>query len=120
MSKKYRELDKLFSQFIRERAMKRVGGCERCLSKKETYKKLQCSHFHGRRKASVRFDEDNGAGLCGSCHLYLTANPLEHIEWQRERLGDRFFDLNIRARTPQKVDVKLLTIYYKLKIEEEK
>ncbi len=29
----------------------------------------------------------NGTALCMGCHLYLSANPQEHQEWQRARLG---------------------------------
>lgn len=115
MKSKFASLDLLFSEFIRKRAMPR---CERCLTVKTTWKQLQCSHFYGRRKRSVRWDEDNGTGLCGACHLYFTANPNEHVEWQKERLGDRFDDLKIRANTPGKPDISLLIIYYQGKIKE--
>ena len=114
-------LDKLFSEFIRKRAMIRVHGCERCLAWKESWKQLQCSHFYGRSKRSVRFDEDNAIGICGACHLYLTAHPLEQVEFFKTRLGERGFDmLNSRMRRMEKIDRKLLELYYQNKIKEEK
>ena len=113
-------LDKLFSEVIRTRAMKRVHGCERCLSCKIDYKQLQCSHFWGRAKKSVRYDEDNAAGLCSGCHMYFTAHPHEHNEWFRERLGQGGFDLlTSRAnRTHPKIDENLIGIYLRERIKE--
>ena len=130
MNKKYKGLDGLFSQFVRMRAMKRVGGCERCLSKKfditkdngdilPAWKQLQNSHYKGRRKLSVRFDEDNCAGLCGGCHTHLEHQPDEHRDWKLEQLGEkRFEDLQMRAAMPNKPDINLLTIYFKQQIKE--
>ena len=123
-------LDRLYSEFIRRRAIARVGGCERCLSPKwditkedgsifPAWKQLQCSHFHGRGKGSVRYDEDNGAGLCGACHMYFTAHPLEHTEWFKAHLGEREFDmLSNRARiVPYKPDKEAISLYYQEKLE---
>ncbi len=103
-SKKYKKLDDLFSEYIRKRAMAKVGGCERCLTVKNditkedgkilpAWKQLQCSHFWGRKRLSVRFDEANCSGLCGSCHLYFTSNPEEHRAWMLKRLGQREYDM---------------------------
>ena len=57
----------------------------------------------------------NCAGLCAGCHMYLSAHPLEHVEWFKEFIGEEEFDLlSARARnTHPKPDIKLLTIYYK-------
>ena len=111
-------LDTLFSQYIRLRAIKLVHGCERCLTGKVDYKGLQCSHFFGRAKKSVRWDEDNAAGLCFGCHQYLGSHPLEHTEWFKSRLGEKFDLLQARARTPTRyIDRKAIEIYYKAKIE---
>jgi len=111
-------LDKLFSKYIRLRAIKTVHGCERCLTGKQDYKGLQCSHFFGRSKRSTRYDEDNAVGLCFGCHQYLGSHPLEHVEWFKQRLGERFDLLQARAGIPGKPDRELLTIYLKAKIKE--
>ena len=92
-------LDKLFSEFIRRRA---GHGCERCGHWKASYLELECSHFIGRAKKSVRWDEGNAAGLCFGCHQYLGSHPLEHVEWFKQRLGDKFDLLLARSRTPAK------------------
>lgn len=123
-------LDNLFSEFIRLRAIILIGGCERCLTPKHdiikddgtifpAWKQLQCSHFWGRGKRSVRYDEDNGAGLCGACHMYFTAHPAEHRDWFLQRLGQNGYDmLEKRAQTPQKIDENAISIYLKAKIAE--
>lgn len=122
-------LDVLVSEFIRKRAIERVGGCERCLTPKHdvqkengdifpAWKQLQNSHYKGRAKKSTRWDEDNCAGLCGGCHRYLTSQPDEHSEWFKQRLGEEAYNnLMIRARTPAKyIDKIALKLYYKQKI----
>jgi len=112
-------LDKLFSEFVRKRAMKNAGGCERCHAGKSSYKSLQCSHFHGRRKRSVRFDIDNACGICAGCHLFLGANPSEHVKFFQERLGQQGFDwLQIRAGIHHKVDEAATILYLREKLKE--
>lgn len=107
-------LDVLFSEFIRKRAK---GVCERCGSYKG-WKRLQCSHFFGRAKKSVRWDEENCSALCFGCHAYFTAHPLEHCDWFQERLGDRFDLLMGRVnQTHPKPDKELLTLYYREKLK---
>ena len=127
---KLSNLDKLFSEVIRKRAISRVNGCERCLTQKHdtlkdsgdtfyAYMYLECSHFWGRGKRSVRYDEENAAGLCHGCHRYFTSHPAEHYQWFLERLGQVHFDfLATRARRPQKIDENLIGIYLRELIKE--
>lgn len=122
-------LDKLFSQNIRMRAIQR-GGCERCLTLKydiqkedgsvyPAWKQLQCSHFIGRARRAVRWDEDNAVGLCAACHMYLTSHPLEHVRFFTDYLGEQQVDLLMaRNRSREKPDINAITIYLKAKIKE--
>jgi len=121
-------LDTLFSEYIRRRAIQRVGGCERCLTTKidivkdngeiyPDYKQLQCSHFIGRARRAVRHDEDNAVGLCAGCHMFFTAHPLEHVQWFMEYLGEEKVDLLLaRNRIREKPDVEAITLYLQTKI----
>lgn len=129
MKVKIDELDKLVSEYIRRRAIQRTGGCERCLTPKfdiqkenggilPAWKQLQCSHFIGRSNRAVRYDSENLLGLCMGCHLYLTAHPLEHVEFFEKRLGDRFELLQGRARIVGKPDKEAIKLYFKKKIED--
>ena len=112
-------LDTLFSQYIRMRAIHRVGGCERCQSGKIDYKQLQCSHFIGRSRKAVRWDEDNAVGLCAGCHMYLTAHPYEHVQWFMDYLGEEKADLLMaRNRERDKPDIQAITLYLRAKIRE--
>ena len=111
-------LDSLFSEYIRRRAVATVGGCERCLTGKTDWKQLQCSHYHGRSKRSVRWDEDNAAGLCGACHMYFGAHPIEHVAWFVVRLGRDYDFLLARMRNMERPDKQVLTLYYTAKIAE--
>ena len=92
-------LDKLFSQLVKLLA---DGICEYCgKAGRET------SHFHSRRKRSVRYDRDNACFLCFSCHRYLDENPYVHTEFFKKRLGsEKFEQLNIRAELIIKITQK--------------
>lgn len=115
--------DRLFSEFIRKRAIRISGGCQRCLSPKHdilkeddsifpAWKQLQCSHLWGRRNRATRWDQDNCVGLCSGCHAYFTANPIEHQDWFREHLGEeRFEQLQLRAQGVKKVDIVVVRLY---------
>ena len=82
MNIKRSPLDKLFSLYVRLRA---GGKCEYCGAPKLTGD-LECSHFIGRRNRAVRYDPDNAAGCCFSCHVYLGENPYKHTEFLLSRL----------------------------------
>ena len=103
-------LDILFSQYIRTKA---GWKCERCLRRfKPPTASLQCSHFHGRRKKSTRWDPENCAALCFTCHRIFTEQPLVHVLWFKKRLGEnRFNALTIRSNTMGMPDKKLIKIW---------
>ena len=106
-------LDKLVSEYVRKRS---GGYCERC-GKYYGWKGLQACHFHGRSKRSVRYDEDNLVALDFGCHQFLDSHPLEKVEFFKTRLGERGFNmLNSRMRGMEKVDRKLLELYYQNKL----
>ena len=56
---------------------------------------IQCSHFigrginglHGTYGWAVRFDPLNALSLCSSCHGYVEAHPVAHINLWREVYG---------------------------------
>lgn len=102
--------DRLFSEYIRKKAN---GKCERC-KREFGWKNLENSHFHGRRKKSVRWDETNCAALCRACHQYYTENPHAHTEFFKKRLGEEKFNaLAIRANLARKPDENLVRIYFR-------
>lgn len=104
-------LDKLFSHYIklRDKVCQRCGGISG----------LQTSHFWGRGRKSTRYDEENCCLLCFGCHQYFHANPPEYRDWFLERLGQEAYDmLEYRAHRRGDLDLRLLEIYLKQKIQE--
>ena len=112
--------DAVFSQYIR----KRDGKCMRCHSPVRFNEKglpvsHQASHFVGRRKESVRFDEENVDCLCGACHMYFTAHPAEHYLWQVERKGQKTVDaIVLRSNTYHKKDRQMAYLYWSERLKE--
>lgn len=119
MKVKIDPLDKLFSEYIRKRAVKNCGGCEFCGKHKE-WKELQCSHFFGRRHKNTRWHPDNAAGLCFACHMRLGEDPAVHTQWFKDKLGlDKFFELSILARSDgHGIDKEAIKADLKAKIKE--
>lgn len=106
--------DQIFSKYIRLRD----GRCVYCGSQNN----LTNSHYHSRRKESVRFDTENCDTLCLKCHLILehekgwtkgTHNggkvelPKLYTSFKLRQLGQKRYDaLLLRANTFKKKDRK--------------
>ena len=86
MKIKVNKLDKVFSDLIRTRDNWTCQVCGKYFPEGER-RYLHCSHFHGRRKQSVRYEPMNAAAHCFSCHKYLGENPLEFADWILGHLG---------------------------------
>jgi hypothetical protein len=70
--------------------------------------RVECSHFHGRRKESVRFDERNVDLFCGGCHRKFHESPNSYVEFKKKQLGEREYKkLEIIANTYCKRDDKM-------------
>lgn len=112
--------DKVFSQYIRLRD----GRCLRCLIPVELNSKglpvsLQASHFQGRGKENTRFNEDNVCALCMGCHMYFTAHPGEHYQWQVKRLGqDKVDEIILWSNQYLKKDRQSQFLYWSQKLKE--
>ena len=111
--------DRMMSQFVRERA---GNKCERC-GADGRLKRLDASHFHGRRMETTRFDPENVDCLCAfPCHAEWEsekAEGLAYYVWKRDRLGAARFDaLTVRAHTPGKKDRKLALLQVKAMLAE--
>jgi hypothetical protein len=64
-----KNLDAVFSQYIRIKdSINEIATCVTC-GKKDHYKKLQCGHFQSRRHYSTRWDEDNVGVQCYGCNI---------------------------------------------------
>ena len=124
------QLDIPYREFVRKRAIFRVGGCEHCLQVKHdkekedgsifpAWKQLECSHYHKRALLSVRYDAFNGAGICADCHRELENNRDAHTKWFKSHIGEHEYELlKDRMRNMSKIDKEVLWLYYKQKIAE--
>lgn len=81
-----KELDKVFSIFIRKRDK---GVCISCGVKKDI-KEMQCGHYISRGNMSTRWDEENCYCQCVSCNVFKNGNyPAFTVALQR-KFGDDF------------------------------
>ena len=107
-------LDELYREYIRKRAIQRVGGCERCHEPKHQYTDLQTAHFHSRNKHTVRWDPRNGCGACGGCHRYIDTNKEAKVELEIQLLGQEEYErLYVQAEMTTKtapIDHKLIEL----------
>ena len=111
--------DNLFSKYVRLRDRK----CLRCGLKGGGdlgITGLQCSHFYGRRKQSVRFDLENADSLCPMCHKHFTEHKTEYEEWKLKRMGQKAYDLLLlRSNTTGKKDYKLQQMIWREMLKED-
>lgn len=111
--------DKLFSQWIRLRDME----CVKCHSPVRLNEKglpitHQASHFQGRGKEGTRYEPLNVDTLCMGCHMYFTAHPMEHYQWQLERKGQEVLDqLVLQSNTYKRKDRKLEAMYWRRQLK---
>lgn len=113
--------DRLWSEYLR----KLRPACEVCGATTN----LTCSHYHGRRKESVRFDEDNCDVLCIKHHMELENEkgwtegtlsgakirlPKKYTQWKLKQLGQSRYDaLLLRANRMVKKDRKFQVLRIK-------
>lgn len=119
MKIKLDDADRLFSIWIRIRDRK----CVRCGSPVQFNSKgdpisHQASHFQGRRKEATRFDPTNVDTLCPGCHMYFTANPGEHYQWQVEQKGQAMVDqIIVFSNVYKKKDRKAEAMFWRGEIK---
>ena len=119
MKIKHSPEDKLFSEYVRKKA---GGVCEHC-HKVFGYKRLQASHYFGRRNKALRWDIVNVSALCFYCHMVImTENPHYHCKWMKEKLGTKAFNRLVKASNKikkwTKPDLKDLRINLREKLKE--
>ncbi len=111
-------LDILFGKVIRAKAHL---TCEYCGKQGS---QLHCHHgVVGRRYRNTRFEEDNCACVCVSCHWFLGDFPQINAEFFRKRVGtERMEQLEVLARSGGKPDLEEIkaSLEKKLKILEVK
>lgn len=110
--------DELFSLWIRYRDN---WKCRRCGTQyTPPTSALHCSHFKGRGKEATRFEPANADALCYGCHRYFTAQPDEHVAWQKRVKGTRTVNRVIRqSSTYKKKDRAAERLYWRQKLKDD-
>ena len=111
-----KELDTVFSQFIRLRyAKNEIAECVTC-GKKEHWKKLQNGHFMSRSNYSTRWNEDNCQVQCVGCNVYKAGEQYKYSLYLGNNLAE---ELYIKSKQIVKfADVELIDMidYYKQQV----
>lgn len=111
-----KELDTIFSQFIRLRyAKNEIAECVTC-GKKDHWKKLQNGHFMSRSNYSTRWDENNCQVQCVGCNVYKAGEQYTYSLYLGNNLAQ---ELYIKSKQIVKfADVELIDMieYYKQQV----
>lgn len=116
-----KELDKLFSRYIK---LRDDHTCQKCGRKFwESDNGLDCSHYWNRGNLGTRYEEDNCVALCRDCHTAWEPDPDgEYTEFVKRRIGgERFEALARMARQlikMTKADLQDKINYFKVVIRE--
>jgi hypothetical protein len=111
-----KQLDTVFSQYIRQRYTKSgIAICVTC-GKQDEWKKLQAGHFMSRRHYSTRWDEDNVQVQCYGCNVMNQGQQFLYSKYLGEEMSITL--LNKSREIVKFADVDLLEKieYYKSKI----
>ena len=77
---------------------------------------LHCSHYVGRGRYSTRFEPLNAVALCYGCHRFFTSHPIDHTEFFKKRLGEKWENLmELKETIIKKRDVLTAEKYKELK-----
>ena len=73
-----KELDKVFSEYIRKRDIMLCGNskCFTC-GKVDDWRNLQCGHFQSRKHYATRWDEQNCQVQCAGCNIFRSGEQFK-------------------------------------------
>ncbi len=122
---KRRPADVEYSLYIRAKANGKCQKCGRvCELNGERFFQLEASHYFGRAKESVRFDDRNVHALCSTCHKrmggYTRKEDGEYDRWIKYLLGEQgYMLLKLEAHLPgSKKDDVMTRLVIKQKMKE--
>lgn len=115
-SKLKKELDKIFSIYVRKKAADTEGfaRCYTCNTRKPI-NDLQCGHFISRAYLSTRFSEDNTRPQCVGCNIFGKGKTVEFASNLTRDLGK-----SVVARLFREAGTIVKNFPYEAKIEEYK
>lgn len=83
-----KELDKLFSEFIRRRD---GGKCVTC-GKETLWKQSQAGHYISRSALATRFDEQNVHCQCVGCNIFKKGNMPAYTIFLQKKFGNEIIE----------------------------
>lgn len=123
LSQLVKDLDTVFSIYIRIRDMK-GGGYSLCVtcSKPMTFKTSQCGHFVSRRHKATRWDEANCAAQCYACNMHNQGRQYEFGLAIDKRFGvgtaQQLMMRSHNSFSPDRSKIQLMIEHYKRKTVE--
>lgn len=108
-SKLVKELDSIFSVYIRmSKSNNGIGTCVTCGSKKP-WREMQNGHFYSRGRYPTRWDVDNCHIQDAACNVFLKGNYINYTKYMIDTYGREFVDqLEVKSRTLLKIKNKEL------------
>ena len=86
-----KNLDTIFSIYIRRKdAIDDIATCVTC-GKKDHYKNLQCGHFMSRSNYSTRWDENNVGVQCYGCNISRSGEQYKFSQYLGDMLSNEMF-----------------------------
>lgn len=113
-----RELDEVFSEWIRKRDAAPVGlaFCVTC-GKSGRWQDMDCGHFQSRRFLATRWEPKNCAAQCRACNRFAEGKHAEFAKAIDKRWGaqtsDKLIILAKQPTRPMKFQLKAMIEYYK-------
>jgi hypothetical protein len=103
-----KNLDIIFSQYIRRKdAIDDIATCVTC-GKKDHYKKLQCGHFMSRSNYSTRWNENNVGVQCYGCNISRSGEQYKFSQYLGNKLSE---EMLIKSKQTVKfADVDLIEL----------
>ncbi len=115
-----KELDTIFSIYIRRKdAVNDIAQCATC-GKKDHWSKLQNGHWASRKNYSARWDERNCNVQCAGCNVFKSGEIYLYTKYLCSKYGENFpEELYIKSKQIVKfADVELIDMidYYKQQV----
>ena len=120
---KITKLDRVFSEYIRQRDSDE-NGYGRCIAcgKVVHWKNADCGHYINRRFLALRYSEINCNLQCRSCNRFSEGNLAEYgLALQKKYGEDIIKKLIVMKNLPMKYtqyEIEKITEYYKQKIKQ--
>ena len=117
-----KELDRVFSQYIRRRNAN-LDGFVDCFTCGRSYhwKKIQNGHFMSRGRYSTRWDEENCRPQCYGCNVMQQGRQYDfglNLDREREGLADEMHQLSLTTVKFATWELEEKLAYYREKVKE--